>query len=175
MFDLWSSLIIMVPMIIAGTLHMVVVKTDFMSFLRIPIATSLFGQNKTLRGFIVMPPLGILGILSVAASPLFKQHSPDGVNVFALGAVLGFAYVLFELPNSFLKRRLGIGAGEQSDKYQVLFFILDRIDSALGCALAYLLFGYDCYLILPLIPMTILIHPLITIPLYLLGIKKKLL
>ena len=51
------------------------------------------------------------------------------------GALFGLAYAVFELPNSFLKRRLRIQSGEHAKGVKgVFFFILDQIDSLVGCA-----------------------------------------
>ena len=57
------------------------------------------------------------------------------VNLFT-GLFFGFAYALFELPNSFIKRRIGIHDGKTgSGAVGVLFFIIDQIDSLIGVAL----------------------------------------
>ncbi len=170
-FNLFS---LMGPIIVAGILHMLVIRFDLLPWLKIPINTQAFGANKTLRGFVVMPILGMLGLLLFKNSPSFQSLAPPSFNPYALGMMLGLAYVLFELPNSWIKRRLGIAPGEQSAKYQIAFFVGDRIDSAIGCALVYWSFGFDpnCFY---LIPLGVIIHPMVTVPLYLLGIKKKIL
>ena len=52
------------------------------------------------------------------------------------GALFGFVYVLFELPNSFLKRRLDIQPGKTAQGGKgALFFVIDQIDSLLGVML----------------------------------------
>ena len=93
----------------------------------------VFGRNKTLRGMLVVPlacaaGFGIEDLAGVA--PLFSP--------LAGGFVVGLAYVAFELPNSFLKRRLNIAPGAGSGP---VFFALDHLDSALGCAIAFLALG----------------------------------
>ena len=48
----------------------------------------------------------------------------------------GFGYALFELPNSFIKRRLGIQPGESPKRFKALFILMDQLDSGIGVALA---------------------------------------
>ena len=49
------------------------------------------------------------------------------------GALIGFTYMLFELPNSFIKRRLDIDAGKSGRGIKgIIFFIIDQIDSLVG-------------------------------------------
>ena len=62
-----------------------------------------------------------------------------GTSSFILALALGLGYCLAELPNSFLKRRLGIREGLTSERHKTFFIILDQADSAFGCLFAYLL------------------------------------
>jgi hypothetical protein len=121
-------------------LHMIIVKKDSLSYLKKPIHQRWFGYNKTWRGFVVMPLATWPGVFLAQSfgnklylsTPLLVQHSS-----FYLAFVLGFAYCLAELPNSYLKRRLGIQEGQTSEKNKALFIFLDQADSATGCLLAY--------------------------------------
>lgn len=70
-----------------------------------------------------------------------RHQNALGYNAF-VGALQGLAYGIFELPNSFLKRRVGISPGGQhTGPWSVLFVVLDQIDSVVGCALLVLLFA----------------------------------
>jgi hypothetical protein len=53
-----------------------------------------------------------------------------------VGTVMGVAYMLFELPNSFIKRRLEIpdGKTERGVKGKI-FFVIDQLDSMFGVIL----------------------------------------
>ncbi|WP_156101296.1 CDP-archaeol synthase [Flavobacterium gilvum] len=62
-------------------------------------------------------------------------------NPIFLGFILGLAYMAFELPNSFFKRKLGIKPGESALNKKYFFVMLDKIDSAFGVALVYYLLG----------------------------------
>jgi hypothetical protein len=100
----------------------------------------LFGANKTLRGFIVMVPataatfplvaFGFGGVhpATIGLWPL----TPLGYTV--LGAYAGLGFMLGELPNSFLKRQLGIAPGTAASGRvaSVCQFAIDRWDSGIG-------------------------------------------
>lgn len=124
--------ILLFPLIFSNIIHMVLVKYDVLPFLKIPVSTRLFGQNKTWRGFI------LLAFLNGVITPFFAQDIP-AVEAFFLGAALGLAYMVSELPNSFFKRKMGIGPGESPSKNKLFFSLLDKTDSAFGTTLAYFL------------------------------------
>jgi hypothetical protein len=57
------------------------------------------------------------------------------------GAMLGLAYILAELPNSFIKRRLDIAPGKNATGFKgILFTIIDQVDSVIGGAIVICLF-----------------------------------
>lgn len=98
----------------------------------------LFGPNKTARGFVVMVPA------AAAAFVLLAAMAPDVVRAWLwrlplegyalLGAWAGFGFMAGELPNSALKRQLGIppGGAPRARAAAVLHFLLDRLDSGIG-------------------------------------------
>ena len=91
----------------------------------------LLGDNKTLRGFMVIVPVTALAFVLLGLLPGWQapwQLTPAGYA--AVGAWAAFGFMAGELPNSFMKRRLRVGAGQAAQggrKY--LFAVLDRIDS----------------------------------------------
>ncbi|MEM6686037.1 MAG: CDP-archaeol synthase [Bacteroidota bacterium] len=115
---------------------MIIIKKDVFSGLRRPISTTLFGTNKTWRGFVVVPFVNAFFVYWLNLLADFQVS-----NALILGFTLGFAYMLFELPNSFLKRRLGIESGQQATKHRLLFMLIDKMDSAFGVTLVYFLLG----------------------------------
>ena len=175
--ELTRVFLLSIPLIVGGVLHMIAVKADILSYLKIPIHQRWFGNNKTWRGILVMLlatwPGVILGqqlerVLDLNAPLLTSEPS------WLLAICLGLGYCLAELPNSFIKRRLGIKEGQTSSRYKMLFIILDQADSAIGCMLAYWL----------IIPMTLttaiftivfgtVIHLLFNLMLYQAGIRKN--
>ena len=65
------------------------------------------------------------------------------ISAIIVGVLLGLAYALFELPNSFVKRRLGITPGKPATGIKkAIFVFVDQADSIFGCALVVWLF-YD--------------------------------
>ncbi len=104
----------------------------------------LFGDHKTIRGFVVMVPaaaaaFGVLGavLASVHRGPL-DIWALTTAGFVGLGAWAGLGFMLGELPNSFLKRRLAIAPGEGATGAitRPVFAIIDRLDSAVGLLVA---------------------------------------
>jgi CDP-2,3-bis-(O-geranylgeranyl)-sn-glycerol synthase len=102
----------------------------------------VFGAHKTLRGFIVMVPAAALifealalAIGDPAAAGLWPL-TPAGYA--HLGALAGFGFMAGELPNSFVKRQLGIlpGACARRRWTAAAQFAIDRLDSGIGMMLA---------------------------------------
>lgn len=105
-------------------------------------AARVFGEHKTLRGFVVMVPAAAVSFAVLAAAigdPGQAGLWPLTVAGYAgLGACAGFGFMAGELPNSFLKRQLGIRPGEcpRNRFAAALQFVADRIDSGIGMLLA---------------------------------------
>lgn len=144
----------LIPLIVSNVLHMVLVKKNGLNSLCIPLNSTLFGPNKTLRGFLFVPFVnGILylvvnwpgGWLLSGLSPeyyLQQEINIGDINFLntllmqaSIGAVYGLFYMLFELPNSWIKRRMGIASGESSTRFRWFFTLLDKTDSAIGVSL----------------------------------------
>lgn len=147
---------------ITGIAHMVVVKKDWLSALKVPLdggltfrGRRLFGENKTWRGvaFMIVASAIIGGVqgwlggtwadAAGAACIDFDQvgqwvRTNTKSLAYATGyatvsAVLGLGYVLGELPNSFLKRRVGIRPGTtMAGAVGLLFFLADQADSVVA-------------------------------------------
>ena len=156
---------------------MIAVKTNILSYFKKPIHQSWFGQNKTWRGFIVMPLATWPGVLlaqkwesiSDLNAPLMTSQS-----AVLLALVLGMGYCLAELPNSFVKRRLGVKEGQTSDRFKWFFVILDQADSAVGCMLAYrLLIPISLSTMVFTVIFGTAIHLVINISLFMAGIRKN--
>jgi CDP-2,3-bis-(O-geranylgeranyl)-sn-glycerol synthase len=100
----------------------------------------LFGENKTLRGFLVMVPAAAVTfpLVAFAVGGLYPATigpwslTPAGYARLGAWAALGF--MLGELPNSFVKRQLDIapGALASSRVGAICQFIADRLDSGIG-------------------------------------------
>ena len=150
-----SLYLTLMPVILAGVANMIFCKSSLLDSVNQPIDAGrllgdgrrLFGANKTWKGFWGMVVWGLLAQLVWA---YFLAHQPDleklhliyahypnklAIN-FPLGILLGLAYVVFELPNSYLKRRLDILPGKTArDAWKYPFILLDQIDSLIGILL----------------------------------------
>ena len=87
---------------------MIVVKKDILSYFKKPIHHRWFGLNKTWRGFIIMPLVTWPGVMiGQHIEKLLDLSSPLLVPLPSLffAFILGIAYCLADLPNSYLKRK----------------------------------------------------------------------
>lgn len=150
----------MIPLILAGIANMIFTKTKLYHMHKSPIdggkvladGKRMFGNHKTWIGFFSMI------VFCICFQLIFgyfcnimdmNQHcdiyivSPNTIcfNLF-FGGLTGLVYMLSELPNSFIKRRLGIEDGQTAKGIKGgLFFIIDQIDSLIGVMLLVYLFS----------------------------------
>ena len=179
--------------IVAGLANSIFCKLNILSVLKKPIDNGkilkdkkrIFGNNKTWKGLIGYIILNT--IFSIIFGFIWKYTKLEYLNYFyinhnnellynlLIGFLLGLFYALFELPNSFIKRRLGIKEGKTTkDIYKVLFIFLDQADSIFGMALVVWMFyplGIKLYLLFILVGA--LTHILFNMLLYFLHIRKN--
>ena len=157
-------------MIVSNIIHMIIVKKNWLSPMAISIAPTLFGANKTWRGIMVLTLLN--GILFWGVNFFFPLFG--NLEAFIYGAILGFVYMIFELPNSWLKRRMGIKAGQTATKNKRFFMLLDKMDSALGVSLiSKILFGLSWLATVKLFLLAVFIHVFFLWILVVVRIKKR--
>ena len=145
----------LMSVIIAGVLNMVFVRLPVFEKLYVPMdggkvlrdGKRLFGDNKTWKGFFGMIILGgfsqvIWSAVCGAVPALERNNMLSGTHYTGIAAELcagllfGLAYAAFELPNSFIKRRLDIRAGKTEKGLKgAVFYVVDQIDSLLGVVL----------------------------------------
>lgn len=171
-----KSLILFVPLILSGILHMVVVRMDLLSSFKRPIHRGWFGENKTWRGVLVMPLLTMVGVylaLLIEEGGSYSVGFAEN-SVVLLGAALGLAYILFELPNSWIKRRMGIAPGKLPAEKRFWFALADQGDSAVGCVLVYwLFFAIEWPVILTFLILGTGLHLFFNVGLYAVGIRRN--
>jgi len=124
---LWNLCAVLIPTALAGILHIVAVRYRMLEGLAVPLWTAGFGRNKTWRGVVLM--LGLTALTSNLSAAWFATELPVSATLWGCG--LGLAYVVAELPNSWVKRRMGIPAGGQSSRVPWLSALADKLDSAL--------------------------------------------
>jgi CDP-diacylglycerol--serine O-phosphatidyltransferase len=170
-----QALTLILPLLVGGVLHMLVVRFDWLRMLKIPLHERSMGANKTWRGIVVMPILTVLGVM---LARLLDQHWQlellTHAQTWSLGLALGLGYVIPELPNSWMKRRMGIRPGESSSRYPWLFGFIDQTDSAFGCLLVYALWGIGHETLwIVLFFFGAVVHVVVNLILWSLGLRKQ--
>lgn len=107
---------VLLPVLGAPVLHAPVLTKDLLPALKRPLSRRLFGANKTVRGALVMQTGPTLATVALYRSDAYRNRLPAalaGADPLTVGALLGASVWMGELPNSFVKRRLGIAPGQQ--------------------------------------------------------------
>ena len=139
---------LVVTFIVAGLAHSIWLRLPASRRLLIPLdgglhvrGRRLFGENKTVRGFVVMVPAASAAFAGgFAIAQRFLPQFADSLwplttaGYAALGAWAGLGFMLGELPNSFVKRQLDIAPGMAPPGAigTIATFIVDRVDSIIG-------------------------------------------
>ena len=164
--SLWPLWQLLLPVFIAGCVHMALVTYNALPWLAVPLNARLFGRNKTWRGVVVVP------LISMLVAPLCLANVAG--DAWLLGAATGLGYMLGELPNSALKRALGIAPGTLPARGRWLFIFFDQADSGIGVALTCgWLLALNVYQVVILLVLFILSVPAIKLTLFSLGLKKS--
>ena len=183
----------LVPTILAGVMVMLWCKLPILKAIAKPIdfgkdfadGKRLFGDNKTWKGmlgyilfntlFAVLWGFVCQGGALKDLNFFYQYHENTIPFNLLIGVLLGLGYSLFELPNSFLKRRLDITPGKSiSGFWKVFFIFLDQADSVFGVALVVWLFyplGIGIYLLYILVGAGT--HLLLNMMLYFMHLRKN--
>ena len=130
-------LVIVVPVLLAAVVASVVIRFDPLSQVAVPLdlgrswrGRPILGPHKTVRGLLVW----VVGtaLFSLLVFSLVAPAQEPSVGWFGFGLLLGAGYGLAELPNSFVKRRLGIEAGAETGRHARWQYLADQGDSVLG-------------------------------------------
>ncbi|HET6545728.1 MAG TPA: CDP-archaeol synthase [Rhodanobacteraceae bacterium] len=174
--------LLLVPAIVGGVLHSVAIKAGVLEWLAIPIHRRWFGANKTYRGLVIMPLGCVVGVYLTATLELgLPPDIRTGLRgmqpamQLICGLCLGLGYMVFELPNSYFKRRLGIAEGMLADGAERLWFLLaDQVDSVIGClAVCYLFLDQGIRVLTAALLLGVVAHLLVNFSLYLTGIRPR--
>lgn len=171
------------PLLLGLAVHGLCIRTGALRGLTRPIDAGhtfrgrrLFGGNKTYRGVLAVALGTDLGYVLQSASGGFSGTPLRATGTAALcGLLMGAGAMLAELPNSFLKRQLGIAPGTQASGVRgAVFHVLDQVDLALGAWLVLVWF-------VPVTPATVLwslvflvlAHPLVSLAGFGLGMRTS--
>jgi hypothetical protein len=128
------------PVVAAALVHVVILRLRWLEWLRVPLdgggtwrGRRLFGDNKTVRGAVVM--IGVSTVVAIAQGkfriPALEYFDYQQANLPVIGLLLGLGFVLGELPNSFVKRQLGVAPGAHAGVWHALADQLDSVGGAL--------------------------------------------
>jgi dolichol kinase len=183
-----QALYLTAPVVIAGVVHGFVIRKRLLPGLVRPLdggrtfrGRPVFGRNKTWRGLVVMSLVSTLIVLTqrlLSFHDAFRSVSVvdyRAASTFALGLALGLGYSLAELPNSFLKRRLGIEPGRRARRRGALQYVVDQGDSAAGVVLALLLFVSDPSILVCVFVCGLALHAFADSLFYVFGVKQRVL
>ncbi len=145
------ALLVVGCMALAGIAHVAWLRSMWSRPFAVPIdggcrwrGQPVLGANKTWRGLMAMPPAAAASFgLAGLARPWMPDWLAAGLwplaplQLATVGAISGLAFMLAELPNSFLKRRLGVPPGHPASGpwLRPACFLVDRLDSGLGVML----------------------------------------
>jgi hypothetical protein len=184
-----TALWITAPVMLGGLTHVLVIKLSLLKPLaavRLDLGMRwrgqpLFGENKTLRGAIVMiaATTGFVLLQAALASrwswardlmPSSQRNHP-----LVWGLLAGAGYIAGELPNSFVKRRLGVAAGATADGgLGAVLWTVDQVDSLAGVLVFLLpLWTAPLSVVLALFAVALVLHPLVAFIMLGLGLKTR--
>jgi CDP-2,3-bis-(O-geranylgeranyl)-sn-glycerol synthase len=177
---------LLLPLLGGALVHGLCMKYGWLGFLARPIdggrtfrGRPIFGHSKTWRGPVAVA-IGASAVFELQRRVLADLEglsglAPAGFASLPLwfGAALGAAAELSELPNSFVKRQLGIAPGATAKgPLSLLFYLWDQLDLLLGywLVLAAAIPPTPAHVAASLVVVAA-IHPLSTLTGYLLGMR----
>lgn len=184
----------LLPVILGGICNMLYLRLPWVQRWNAPMdggrldrdGKRLLGDHKTWQGFfgmIVLTALWMTFFVFIdsrfdwAHRLAVVNYRPWRFPLQALmnGGLLGFGYVLLELPNSYIKRRIDIAPGKNArGGIGLLFLFLDQADSVAGCLLLMLVFFRPRPAeVLTIFIIGVGIHYIVNILLYMVGLKKQ--
>jgi len=180
---------LLAPLLAGGVFHAVCMKYDWFPTLKRPVdcgytirGRRLFGANKTFRGPLAVGvgtalALGLQAALfhrfsSVTSIELFDYGT---VNGWLLGFLVGVGGMAAELPNSFLKRQLGVGPGQtRHGLLGAVLYVFDQIDILVGAWLVFaLVLDIQFMWVLYSVLIVVVAHQLLTSATYALGMRQS--
>lgn len=132
---------LLAPLLVAAAVSGVVLRFDLVPALRRPLdggatwrGRPIFGANKTWRGLACCVTGGVLAV-AIQKYAIGDRAGELAVidytqaNPVLLGGGIGVAATVGELPNSFLKRRLGVAPGGRArGGFGPVFYLFDQVD-----------------------------------------------
>jgi len=132
-----DPLLVFLPILGAPALHAPALRWNLLEGLSRPLdggrtlaGRRLLGDNKTVRGALLMTAGVTAATVLLARRPGYWQRLPEPlrrIGPWRLGIRIGLATTIGELPNSLVKRQLGIPPGER-DATRTRALVLSAVD-----------------------------------------------
>jgi hypothetical protein len=150
MSELTRAISLTFPLLFGLITHGLCIKYGLLSAMAQPLDAGrtfrgqrLLGENKTFRGVLAVGAGTAIGFLVRAVideAAILEPEAPwlsqPSLGTALFGFLVGVAAMLSELPNSFVKRQLGIRPGKQGRRVVgVIFYVVDQIDLLVGVCL----------------------------------------
>ena len=123
---------VFLPVLGAPFAHAPVLRFDLARMFERPISRRLSGENKTWRGALMMTAGTLAATLALHRLPAYRRRLPEPIaasDPALVGTLLGLSMWVGELPNSFVKRRLGIApGGRRGSAVGVAISVFDQAD-----------------------------------------------
>jgi len=142
--------LIILPVLLSGLTFICYLKWNKIALLNIPLDMGLkingkrvFGENKTIKGPVLMGIFtSVYGYIIFKLVNNIQIENIGSSNLILALALIGASYSLGELPNSFIKRQMGISPGAIPTKTfpKYFFRIIDTFDSLITVGLLYYIF-----------------------------------
>lgn len=180
-----QTIYLFAPLLLSAAFSGFVLRFNLAPSLRAPIDAGrmvrrrrMFGDSKTWRGVVT----AVVGsIIAVTIQRFFAEDVPsflrvvdyEHVNPVCFGTAMGVGAMTGELPNSFVKRQLGISPGATAKgPWRILFYLWDQLDLLTGAwpAIAYWVHP-SATLIGTSVAVTLVVHPLIALIGYAAGAR----
>ncbi|HSO39401.1 MAG TPA: CDP-archaeol synthase [Labilithrix sp.] len=182
-----QALYLFSPLLVSAAMSAFVHRYNLFAALRKPIdggrtlrGKRLFGESKTWRGVAIAVAGSIVTValqkhLLVATAESLAVLDYTRVSPVLLGTAMGAAAMAGELPNSFLKRRLGIAPGTTADRpaRQAAFWVWDQVDLLTLTWPALLPWVHPTLgLVAASFALALTLHPLVALVGFLVGARK---
>ena len=174
------------PLLPAAIAHGLCVKYDWLNWLKRPLdfgrrfkGKRIFGDHKTWRAPVIYVVFCTLGTMCQAwlqgrgDLPQWLYLADYESYGTLVGILMGLGMAAGELPNSFLKRQLGVAPGKRKKGLLgVSLFLIDQVDLALGIwVFLFLLIRPSWHLVAWSFLLTIALHVAVSTMGYLLGMR----
>jgi len=185
--DVARVLYLFAPLLFAACISALVLRLNLLPWANRPIdggamfaGRRLLGDGKTWRGALVAVVGCILGVMFQRAFIGAKAEALSVIDYASaspvfLGAAMGAGAVLGELPNSFVKRRVGVArGGTASGALGIVFYVWDQVDLVtMAWPLVLPWVHASPHLVLTSFAVALVLHPVVSLIGYSFGARSS--